>query len=129
MLKWKVFFWLGVVATIANVMLGLYEGKPIIAIAVSTLITGVLLIPYYGYAYQKVVANLVLWKVLFWLQAILLAFILFFALIGQVSYLAGDGGFSLKLLGSVLILLLCPLTLVPPFRYAYRSKTLWNTAH
>ncbi|MDO6683876.1 MULTISPECIES: hypothetical protein [unclassified Agarivorans] len=126
LLKWKVFFWLGVIATIANVLLSVYQDKPAIGVLLSTLITAVLLVPYYGYAYQKALATVTLWKILLWLEALLMAFVLLFAVIGQVAYLAGEGGVSVALLGSVLILLICPLTLIPPYRYVYRSNALWN---
>lgn len=125
MTKWKVFFWLLVIATIGGVIFNIIEGKFNIQLAISSLVSFILLVPYFGHAYQKKIAALLIWKVTFTLQAILIVSLAVFSIIGQYFYIAGGGEAFDGLLKIITIIPIAFVILIPPYLYAFKSAQLW----
>ncbi|MFT6907479.1 MAG: hypothetical protein ACJAS1_004161 [Oleiphilaceae bacterium] len=125
MTKWKVFCWLLVVATIGGIVFNISQGQFNGQLVISSIVSVLLLIPYFGYAYQKKIAALLIWKVTFVLQSILIICLALFSVIGQYFYIAGGGDVFGGLLKIITILPIAFVILIPPYLYAFKSAPLW----
>lgn len=86
----------------------------------------VLLIPYYGYSYQKKFANHLLWKVTFFIQLFLTVIVFIVSSVALFFYVTGGGNFFIGFIGVFAALLFAVILLIPPFRYAFKEDKLWE---
>lgn len=120
MILWKVIFWLLVLLTAKDAIGLMFSGDTapldIIALAVSSL----LLIPYYGYAYQVAIGWKLFWQICFVASCLIgvYGWVLFFeAFLSNPNFIS----FIFLSLGIGLTLLI----FIPPFRYAFKSNNVW----
>lgn len=129
--KWKVLSWLLLVASISSIICDVIQGMIGTLFIITSVFKILLLIPYFGFAYQKKIPILLLWKVTFILQAIVLVISVAFLVIGQLSYvagvddMAGVGDIFVGLLEIITFLFIAFLLLIPPYLYAFKSSPLW----
>ena len=124
MKKWKVLFWILALATAKEYYDFPSSSQKSILDFLYLISNGILLIPFYGFAYQTAIGWKKLWQ------------IVFLALIPITSYYV-LGSILMRLYLSVLVadyigflLLLIVATfygvlLIPQFKYAFRSNQLW----
>jgi len=90
-------------------------------------IGAMLLVPYYGYAYQVKIGNALLWKVSFALLVVLYILSVGPMVYSQVIKIAsGEGMWLMRTISVSLGLFLIIVLAIPPFRYAFKSKKLWD---
>ena len=125
MTKWKVLSWLLLVASISGIIFNVIQGMIGTQFIITSVLSLLLLIPYFGFAYQKKIVVALIWKITFILQAIFLVIAIVFLVIGQLSYVAGDGSMFDGLLEIITFSFIALLLLVPPYIYAFKSSPLW----
>lgn len=119
---WKFVFWLLAALTLFDFLSlpfgGSIEVYDFLGLAIGTL----LLIPYYGYAYQVAIGWKLLWQVSYVVNVVLIGFGLQDPFFENVIYKPEI--FDVL----VLLLLLCSVfvLLIPCYRYGFKSKELWR---
>jgi len=126
MIKWKILFWFVLITTVGSFISLPFKDSISIADFVALFYGGILAIPYYGYSYQKPIGNSLMWKLVFALLCITTI-----PFVGNVAYLdiqriiTGDAAlirsaFLLIFLGFIVVFFLAP------YRYAFKSKDIWD---
>jgi len=126
MIKWKVFFWVLVIAVIGAGVFHVSQGKSNSELFISLAACAFLLIPYFGYAYQKKIAVNLLWKTVFVVQVILTIIVTLAFVIGQYLAIKNGGELFYDSLKIIAIIPIALLSLIPPYLYAFNSHFLWQ---
>ena len=91
------------------------------------LVQGILLLPYYGYAYEVRLGVAIIWKVVFLFY--LSIFLIYFAPSFTRSIhrvISFEGDWALGLIFIPLSIFFTVILFIPPYRYAFKSERLWN---
>lgn len=121
---WKIVFWLLALVTARDFLNILFSGTATVQGLLNLAASLLLLIPYYGYAYQLVIGWKKLWQSVFLLVAPFLAYQWCLAAWFRINYLLEyfdwiSALFFVSGLGITLVIV------IPPYQYAFRSNTLW----
>ena len=91
------------------------------------LVQGVLLLPYYGYAYKVRLGLAIIWKIVFlFYLSIFLIYVapsLPRAIYRVISF---EGPWVLDVIFIPLSILVTVMLFTPPYRYAFKSRKLWD---
>ena len=122
---WKVIFWILAIFTFFD-FIGLPSAEGVDPIELTLLaVSTMLLIPYYGYAYQLVIGWKKLWIAAFVLTLPISLYQMWLVVELAVYYLSENGSvisFSIMFITLAFSILL----LIPPYLYAFKSNKLWE---
>lgn len=127
MLKWKVFFWLLLYWYVASFLYDISSSLDTELIIVSVL-KAMLLIPYFGFAYNKRFGYQLFWKITFLIQAALVVVITplllttFHFAKRSVSFRFDES----DVVSTLLFAFLSVILLIPPYLYAFKSNSIWS---
>ena len=123
--KWKVVFFVFLVISLFQVAT-IFSSDAAEAVDVAGVLFSLfILIPYYGYAFQKAVGTSVVWKYVCGLFIFFQMLIWGIVLLTALRSISGGISFSL-LLVFVLTPLMAYVAITPLYRYGFKSRHLWS---
>lgn len=121
MRRWKDIFWACAILFVLQLVTTPFAASGSLWDVVRLVVSGLSLIPIYGYAYQVAIGNRAIVMLIFGYNAIFLAVAFLFAAYALVT------GWSVFILFSVLVLLAVSFAfLYPQYKYAFDSDELWH---
>lgn len=126
MTKWKVLFWIMAVITALELVNFPFQSSIKMASLVGLFISLMLVIPFYGYAYQVAIGGKLLWQIVF---GILLTINLISAVpmvISEGSKIASGNEIFMRTFFLLFGIFIFVVLLLPPYRYAFKSKKIWE---
>lgn len=121
---WKVLFWIFAFLLVIDFIALPLSNDTSIYDFIGLFVGGILLFPYYGYAYQKAVGWKLLWQISFFINVLMVVFSIYDPFIESVLHKPDIAGFF----SIVIAVLLCMLLFIPFYRYAFHSNHLWSNS-
>ena len=121
--KWKVIFWILAVLTFLDFVALPFKNVIDVDDFVGLAIGALLLVPYYGYAYQVAIGWKLLWQLAFVSNLFSLGYVFKDHFVENVI----DDFVLSEFTALLMIVVLTCLLLIPCFRYAFQSTHLWTT--